>query len=273
MDRANAGRVKKALRGVALLSALCVAVAGAYLFNYQRNMVPIASPTSVPGVASDDELASLRSHRVFFGHQSVGDNILQGVRTLYADTDQAPPNFTSIASANDLSSLSDGYVADAHIGHNGDPESKIAAFDQMMRSGVGDHVDVALMKLCYVDFGLKSDPRAVFEKYQNTMGGLERDYPQVKFIYTTAPLESQGELRNWKRTQFNSLVRTELKHKQVLDIAAIESTSSTGDRATGSKMGLEYEALQAAYTTDGGHLNPDGAKRAAQGFVSAISGG
>lgn len=47
MVRANADQVKTALRGLALLSALSVAVAEAYLINYHRYMAPMTTPSSV----------------------------------------------------------------------------------------------------------------------------------------------------------------------------------------------------------------------------------
>ena len=44
-----------------------------------------------------------------------------------------------------------GFVRHAFIGENGKPLLKIQDFDARMRSGIGEQVDVAMMKLCYVD--------------------------------------------------------------------------------------------------------------------------
>ena len=96
---------------------------------------------------STDQLRAARSRSIVFGHQSVGANILDGVRTVYRVADMAPP--ATLQWANSLPSRG-GWIADAAIGTNGDPSSKIAAFEARLTSTTGSP-DFALMKLCYVD--------------------------------------------------------------------------------------------------------------------------
>ena len=57
-----------------------------------------------------------------------------------------------------------------------------------MRGGMGRHVDVALMKFCYVNFTTSADVNALFARYRDTMGALERDFPNATFIHVTMPL-------------------------------------------------------------------------------------
>ncbi len=46
-----------------------------------------------------------------------------------------------------------------------------------MRSGIGQHVDVAMMKFCYVDITSGTDVNALFATYRETIAALERDFP------------------------------------------------------------------------------------------------
>jgi hypothetical protein len=253
---------------VTVVAVGAIAVGGLYLTLKQR-AVEYASPTSPTGRQAD--LAALRGTRVFFGHQSVGDNILGGLARLFDDSGTPRPPVQKISTAAEVTQGAGGRLIHAQIGRNGNPASKFAAFDALMRAGMADHVDVALMKLCYVDFGRRTDPRDVFEHYRRTMTALERDFPKVTFIYTTVPLMTTDGYRNNLRTQFNSLVRREFRDKVVFDIAEVESRSPDGSRATGSTLGFPYEQLQAGYASDGAHLNRKGAQVVAEAFVATVN--
>lgn len=264
--------VRRKLLGSALVVLTCAAVAISYLLNQEKNQVPMAPPVPQPTANGAADLRVFAQKRIFFGHQSVGENILSGVRSVYESAGGPAPTYRETADAGKLDhGGAPGVLVHAAIGANGDPASKIAEFDRIIRSGMGDRVDVALIKLCYVDFDRFSDPMSVFEKYRNTMAALERDFPNVKFIYTTAPLMTEGQLPNWQRTRFNSLVRTELKNKTVFDIAGLEATSQSGHHATQSMLGLGYESLLPEYSTDGGHLNAVGAERTARALLALVA--
>src|SRR5882724_4594003 len=107
--------------------------------------------TSQGSVASDitaGDLADVSRTRVFFGHQSVGMNVLDGVRGVYAAHGTAGPAIGQDATQ---PGQDEGFINHAFIGVNEDPWLKIADFDARMRAGAGHQADVALMKLCYVD--------------------------------------------------------------------------------------------------------------------------
>lgn len=265
--------VRTAVSIVAILAILGSLGAAAYVMRLQRGAIPYSSPQPTQQVHATD-LENLRHQRVFFGHQSVGENILDGLRALYVDHGQKPPAIVAVSGAEELRPMTGGYLAHSRIGQNGDPESKIAHFDQLIRSGVGAQTDVALMKLCYVDFQRTTDPQKLYNLYRTTMKGLERDFPEVSFVYTTVPLVSSdgysSKYVNSLRTQFNSLLRAEANDKVVLDIAALETTDEGHSALTGDFYGFTYEAMRPEHTTDGGHLNTSGAQRVAGALVKRV---
>src|SRR5882724_12988489 len=77
------------------------------------------------------DLQRLSHERVYFGHQSVGANILQGVKELSGAT--GVPVF----------------IKDEFVPENGDPKRKLESFKKSV--GAGSRYDVALVKFCYVD--------------------------------------------------------------------------------------------------------------------------
>ena len=93
---------------------------------------------------------ALQDKRVVFGHQSVGANILSGVQGLAT---RAAIDFR-VTGSRDLSAS--GHIVHFPIGQNGDPASKMKDFAAAFRSGAKD-VDVAMMKLCYLDFDGSTD--------------------------------------------------------------------------------------------------------------------
>jgi hypothetical protein len=228
-------------------------------------------PGTTPPVSPDD-LARVADARVFFGHQSVGQNVLDGVRAVYEESSRpAPP------------------IEDALIGANGQPVRKIEDFDSRMRAGIGDRVDVAMMKLCYVDIDARTDVESLFETYRSTMAALEKDLPGVAFVHVTTPLTTEpgrlaslkarltgsqpyGPAENANRERLNALLRREYSGHVLLDLAAVESTTPSGERVGGEIGGGRYYALYDGYASDDGHLNPDGAKVAAAAWLAAVAG-
>lgn len=219
------------------------------------------------------ELRRASQTRVFFGHQSVGGNIMKGVIALYKAGGTSAPPFVEISAASSGLPSSGGFLAHAFIGENGDPLAKIADFDAILRAGVGERVDVAVMKLCYVDITVKSDVAGVFDRYAAVMAGLERDFPKVRFLYSTVPLKTNRPADNIARAAYNELIRREYqKTRRLYDIAAIESTTPDGSRVSGIENGLAYDSLFGGYSTDGGHLNEVGTRTAAAPLLQLAAG-
>ena len=139
------------------------------------------------GITADD-LAKVSRTRVFFGHQSVGMNVLDGVPGIYAAHGMAAP---PIEQDGIRPGQDGGFVGHAFIGENEKPLLKIQDFDAKMRSGIGEQVDVAMMKLCYVDVTSDTDVGALFAAYRETIAALERDFPKVTFVHVTVPLMTE----------------------------------------------------------------------------------
>lgn len=233
--------------------------------------------------ASTSQLQSARDARVFFGHQSVGANILDGIPAVYSGSGVKAPVVLQTSTA---VTQSGGFLAQDYIGTNGDPSSKIKAFTEIINGPLGQQLDVALMKLCYVDITANTDVNAVFAQYSAAMAKLEKAHPDIDFIYTTVPLttadtglrnkvksvvgQTQSTKDNIARQKYNALVRKNFSAK-LFDIAKIESTKANGKRTSATSKGQKYYTLNSAWASDNGHLNEAGSQRVAVGLVQAIA--
>jgi hypothetical protein len=245
----------------------------------------MTSQGSVASGITTDDLAKVSRTKVFFGHQSVGMNVLDGVPGVYAAHGMAAP---AIEQGGTRPGTDAGFVDHAFIGENEKPVLKIQDFDAKMRSGIGQQADVAVMKLCYIDIMTSTDVGALFATYRDTIAALERDFPKVTFVHVTVPLMTeQGQLSKLKsrltgssrygpaenaaRERLNALIRREYAGGHLFDLAAIESTAPDGSRAIGTYQGQQYDRLYDGYASDSGHLNGEGARVAATGWLKAIA--
>lgn len=271
--------------GVAVVGAVVVGVA-AHLGGAGKTVeVPAVAQSSTPPANGD--LATFDQTRVFFGHQSVGVNIISGFPAVFGAAPQP-----DVVESRDARGAQGGYFQHAAIGGNGDPLGKIADFKALVESGIGDNVDVALMKLCYVDFTSSTDPQAVFDAYAATMETLEREYPNVAFVYTTVPLttdpgwfeSAKSTFKVWLgrsdssqpvnlvRGQFNELVRERYANTgRLFDIAALESQLDNGNHAAMEYQGTTYMVMNPGLASDGAHLNDAGAKLLAADLVRVVA--
>jgi len=244
--------------------------------------------TSQGSVGSDittGDLAKVSRTRVFFGHQSVGMNVLDGIPGVYTAHGMAAPTIEEGGTAPVDQS---GFIEHAFIGQNEKPGDKIRDFDAKMRSGIGRQVDVAMMKLCYVDITSNTDVGTLFAKYCEAITALEKDFPEVTFVHVTVPLMTeQGQLsrlksrlkgssrfgpaENASRERLNVLIRREYGGGRLFDLAAVESTAPDGTRAVGAYQGQRYYRLYDGYASDSGHLNSDGARLAATAWLTAVA--
>jgi hypothetical protein len=228
------------------------------------------------------DLDTLQKIRVFFAHQSVGRNILDGLASLAQHAGigiriEAPDQGV------DGPGITQGLA-----GRNGHPDSKIQYFVEAMASFDGRLPRVALMKFCYVDFTPSTDIDALFQRYQEAHASCQRKYPAVAFVPVTVPLTTTptslrdtvkrllgSSLRkdeaNERRTVFNDRLRATFKGQPIFDLAKVESTRPDGTlEHFRGRDGTVAEALFSGYTSDGGHLNEEGCRRAAAEFVKVI---
>lgn len=240
-------------------------------------------PFDTPAAAADD-LESVATTRVFFAHQSVGFNIMDALPAVFDELQVPLPPVVESQDA----PADPGFVH-ARIGTNGDPLGKIAHFDKLMRGGMADAVDVALLKLCYVDFRQGTDVDEIFTAYRDTFAALARDYPDTAFVAATSPLTTErgprgkvkavlgrgdrlGPEHNVVREQFNALMRAEYAEPgSLFDIAAVQSTTRAGDRVAYERDGEVYYAMDKEYASDPGHLNASGGAIAASAFLAVLA--
>lgn len=239
---------------------------------------------------SEAEWKALAQKRVFFGHQSVGYNILEGVKEIM------PPQFQSqlsIIVAKGPQDLFQPALSHAEVGQNTDPKSKIDDFVKLIDTGIGKQADGAFLKFCYVDVSENTDIVKLFNEYKEMVSNLKSKYPGTIFAHITMPLVAKQEgIKIWakntlkkilgrpirnlalnaKRNEFNEMLIREYKNSDpIFDLAKIESTTLNGQRVIDDSEGLQFYSLYPDYTDDGGHLNVLGRKIVAQEFVSFLA--
>jgi hypothetical protein len=237
--------------GVVLCAAIAAACGGSSPTSPSNPSTPTPTPTATDVGAA---LGILAAKAIYFGHQSVGFNIMDGVEALTVAASGSKPRVAQTAAP---ASMEKGVFAHAGNGSNGDPVGKASAFQTTIRGGVGDKVDIAFFKFCYVDFGGGTNVAAVFADYQSKMAALKSAYPGVRFVHFTVPLTTVESSDNAVRERFSDLVRQAYAGKEpVFDLAKVESTRPDGSSETVGGV----RALVSAYSSDGGHLNATGAE-------------
>lgn len=226
------------------------------------------TPAGADDLTADQAQVATRA-RVFFGHQSVGSNLVNALPGVYAEYGAQAP---AIVEGNQASGDAGSFLHTT-VGQNTDPRSKVEDFARLIRGGIGDQVDVAFVKFCYVDFSANTDAETVFATYRTTMDALRQEYPDVVFLHVTAPLmtDDNSAAGNAVRQQYNELVRSTYPSSVVFDLAAVESTAPDGTRVSGSHQGMTYYALYDGYSGDGGHLDAEGAAQADAALIATIA--
>ena len=230
------------------------------------------------------DLGKLASMRIYFGHQSVGDNLLAGVRLLAQDAN-VKLNIAQIDAARDVGPST---FAHTYVAENTQPLQKLKSFEAAMGT-IGQPVDLAALKFCYVDFNAQTDAQAIFAQYQASIARIRAKNPGLTVVHITSPLTSvqqgikaqikrmlgkapQGILENIRREQYNALMRAHYAGKEPLfDIARAESTRADGSLLEVEWNGAKVPALVPAYSDDGQHLNPVGQRLVARHFLRALA--
>jgi hypothetical protein len=244
----------------------------------------LSSATIAAGVDAElrGELERIAQRRIFFGHQSVGANLLDGVRQLATMAD-VPIRVVESPTAGGVTQATLGH---AFVAENGNPLQKLKSFEQAMgQQPTG--IDIALVKFCYVDITANTDAKALFARYSATIDALRAKNPGTTFVHVTAPLTSvRGDAKdylkrllgrgdpamNMRREEYNALLRKAYQGREpVFDLARIESTAPDGKAVTVEWMGNISPAMSTAYTDDGGHLNATGKILAARELISVLA--
>lgn len=276
---------RRLLRWGVPAAVVVLAIAGAAAFDDVWREKSMAERGKVVSTVDAAQLDTVDRTRVFFGHQSVGENILGGVVDVYARRGAPAP---SIELDGSTPGPRGGFISHSFLGENEKPLGKIADFDRALRGGVGDVVDVAMMKLCFLDITTGTDVAALFGAYRDTIAALEKDYPDIEFVHVTVPLTTDlgltnrvkialggsdryGRGENVARESYNALLRDEYAADRIFDLAAIESTTPDGERRRLHYRDQPYYALHTGYASDLAHLNDEGSEIAATAWLQAVA--
>jgi hypothetical protein len=235
-----------------------------------------------------NDLALISRHRIYFGHMSVGENIIRGLTELYSRYSEEKLNLVNL---HEQRELPESYFAHSFIGQNGRPGTKCQDFSQMVQK-LSPQLEFAIMKFCFVDIVRESNVQEIFEQYRKTITNLQEQYPQITFIHMTVPLISEevslqiklkrfvkkmigrrdySPLDNIKRNSYNTLLLETYQNQPVFDIARVESTYPDGSREIHQFEGAEYNTLIFDYTYDSGHLNEKGSLLAARELIKVLT--
>lgn len=246
---------------------------------------PTAEPFRMTDALQQD-LATVGDARIFFGHQSVGRNVMQGLEDLQNDLGTA--RITVLEMGETAPDLPDAFLLHSRVGENTQPASKCDDFKRQVGALAG-RIDYALLKFCYIDIDENSDVDAIFGYYRRTLDDLKARHPDITFVHVTSPLRhtasgpgvwireimgkpNRSKLANIKRNEFNEHLRSTYAGDPIFDIAASESTYPDGRRESFVKDGKTYYSLIGAYTHDGGHLNETGRRYVAADMMQALAG-
>ncbi|MBI5891269.1 MAG: SGNH/GDSL hydrolase family protein [Nitrosomonadales bacterium] len=245
--------------------------------------------TSIAHAANVDtslraDLERIAQRRIFFGHQSVGINLLDGI----AQLSKAAGVPVRIAEVSTASATPPATIGHAFVAENRDPLRKLKSFEQAMGSQPSK-LDIAFVKLCYIDFGTETNVKELFTRYQATLEKLHAQNPGTTFVHVTAALTTvesgfkirlkqllgkapPGTAENLRREEYNTLLRQTYQGKQpIFDLARVESTAPDGKSETVKLNGIAVPVLVPGYSDDGGHLNDSGKLRAARELISVLA--
>jgi hypothetical protein len=233
--------------------------------------------------------AKLAEKKIFFGHKSVGYNIMDGIADVMNERDYIKLN---VVEGCEPTTFDLPVFAHSQVGKNTDPISKIRSFMNIMDAGAGGKVDMAFFKFCYVDIMRDSDPQEIMDDYRAALEELKNRYPETKFLHITVPIRSvpKGLKRNLKqsvklllgipgalddnmmRQRYNKLLRDAYsKTEPFFDLALIESVNPDGLRCYAARGTEKVNVMAPEYTDDGGHLNIQGRRKVAEQLLIILA--
>jgi lysophospholipase L1-like esterase len=225
-----------------------------------------------------------RPYSVFFGHQSVGADIIRGLSELPDIERRIGPRICDRHHIETDRPAADAawLLIHACVGRNREPLSKLDEFERLVREEFAANVDVALLKFCYIDITAATQVPELFQSYITRMAALADAVPHIRIAHVTVPLRrvqpgwraalgralgrADPEVaHNRAREDFNGRLREAVSPASLFDLAAIES-----QRQENGSSDTSPRSLRADWTNDGGHLNARGRKLAARAFLQYL---
>jgi hypothetical protein len=266
---------------VTMLAVAGMSACGGGMTTSNEPSAPLPSLRDV----SDAQWASLAKRQIFFGHQSVGGNIMAGVADLMAEHPQIKLN---VVESRDLRGATTPGFRHALVGRNHFPLEKFDDFLNIASNGFSPAGGVAMVKLCFTDVDGNTDARGLFAEYQRRIADLRTRNPAVTVVHFTMPLTG---IENWKgrvmgtlrgratqrelnviRQRYNDLVRQTYGGKEPLvDVARLESRLPDGRRQLFRSGDESVEMLVPQYTDDGSHLNAAARRIVAEQFLITLA--
>jgi hypothetical protein len=257
-------RLPAALGIVAVLSC---SGSGDTMVTKKGEMSADAKGRSVWSEVTSTEWKALAEQRIFFGHQSVGRNIVDGMVDLLEAHRELP---LMVAESRNFGTRPAFYHAT--VGRNQFPQEKITQFVEVVDRSIGDGSGIAMLKFCYVDVEPATDARALFARYREQVDALKARHPKLTIVHFTMPLAKSESWkgvwrrrltrqtlerdRNVVRNQYNRLVREAYGGREpVFDLAEIESTQPDGSRLFFLRGADTVYTMVPWYASDAGHLN------------------
>ena len=191
--------------------------------NVSKNMIPEIS----------NNINLIGQKNIYFGHRSVGENIISGVNKIISKEGRKVFVIKELTSN---SKIDENYFFHSNIGRNGDPKSKFKEFTDIVNNLANKNLEIAMMKLCFVDITKKTNINEVFQSNVAMIDSLQNKYPR----------------------------------KYIFDLAGFESTYPSGKRESIVVNGELYYSLIKDYTDDGGHLNELGQQVIASEFINKL---
>lgn len=242
---------------------------------------------NMPSYDTRADLQVLSQARILFAHQSVGRDILDGVREL--SQEHGIPIGIFEVGASGIDSTKKG-IFHLNAGENRKPATKCMAFESVLRLPGAESLQAALLKFCYVDLGEEAgrDGDALFAMFIKSKAQIAEVHPQLKIVDATIPLKSDplgwktslkrlfgrstwNDEDNIARNAFNEKVVAHAQPGLLLDLAWRESVRPDGKRSGFSFQGKSIYTLHQGYTYDEGHLNDLGKKVMAQEFLKVMA--
>lgn len=263
----------------------CIAVTVCLLFQNACQQDAQPENHAMSPQVLDYALTRLASSRILFLHQSIGENLIDGM-TLLAQERGVNLRFLSLDDWRDSGSG----IFHSRAGKNREPETKYQAWLSQVDSAAYESFDVAAFKLCFVDLGLDAElnPDVLLGSYQRTLSMLSQKHPRLRILPITIPLEAPPAGKKswvWRllnrplvtdpanilRHRFNQSLRRQFAGQPLFDLAARESTRPDGTRCTFPADGEDIPQLLPQYTFDGAHLNEAGKRMAAAAFILSLA--
>lgn len=247
------------------------------------------TPPTPPGdSAVGESLRTIATHRVFFGHQSVGEDLCAGLRELAvaAEVD------LRILDAREAQRVDGGVLLHARVGKNREPRSKFTAFGAELHALRDTALDLALVKLCYVDVDAATPRTPLLDAYRAAVADWRAVRPGLRLAHVTVPLTCGA--RGWRaalkrrlgradwtdadnaaRARFNDELRACFPGDPLIDLAHAESVDARGRPveflARDAAGAFRARALVPSFTEDGGHLAGHGRRLVAARFAAALA--